>query len=61
MIPALLPGVEWVAFDDGSEGDFVFAIQPEPVKGPEVPPPCWDARPVSADAAMKATRALCGG
>ena len=31
-----------------------------PGSWPEVPPPVWDRRPVDADRAMEAVRALCG-
>lgn len=27
---------------------------------PEIPPPCWDTRPIDANRAMAATRAMCG-
>jgi hypothetical protein len=28
---------------------------------PEVPPPVWDARPISGERCMAATKAMCGG
>jgi hypothetical protein len=33
----------------------------EVTEGPEVPPPVWDDRPIDADRAMAAVRALSGG
>lgn len=33
----------------------------EPEPGPEVPPPCWDERPIDGAKAMEAVRLACGG
>jgi hypothetical protein len=27
---------------------------------PEIPPPCWDERPISPEACRAATKAMCG-
>lgn len=61
VIPALLPGVEWVSFDDGSDGEFNLTYTLEPAKQPEIPPPCWDQRPIDSEKAIQAVRAMCGG
>jgi hypothetical protein len=44
------------ALDLGTQIDAV-----EVTEGPEVPPPVWDDRPIDADRAMAAVRALSGG
>lgn len=60
----LPPGIviNIVGFDEGcAEGDMTAWTIIEPVTaGPEVPPPVWDDRPIDADRAMAAVRAMCG-
>ena len=36
------------------------AIEPEPVKLPEIPPEVWNTRPIDGQKCVEATRALCG-
>jgi hypothetical protein len=42
------------------DGDYVIC-EPEAEKKPEVPPECWNDRPISAEACMAAVRAMCKG
>lgn len=44
---------------------FVYIGDDEPpgvevVEGPEVPPECWQTKPVDGDRCMAAVRAMCG-
>lgn len=60
LILASVAGVEWVSFDDGYEADFMVTVEPAKPP-PEIPPPCWDARPIDADRAIAAVRDMARG
>jgi len=44
---------------DGSFMANFFPSMEEEKKGPEVPPPVWDTRPIDAERAISAVRAMC--
>jgi hypothetical protein len=50
------------AYLEDTEAGFIPpAPEPEPVAAaPQVPPPCWDLRPVDPLKCAAATKALCG-
>lgn len=60
----MFPGmsVEYVICDEGDLEAFAFVQRLEAaIPPPEVPPPCWDGRPIDADRCHEATRAMCAG
>lgn len=57
------PNVYIVTDEDRADCDAALALveRLEAAKPPpEVPPPCWDNRPIDCDRAMEAVRAMCG-
>lgn len=59
----MFPGmtVSYVVVDEEIAADFdKFAeVLDFPIR-PEIPPPCWDERPIGIEACHAATKALCG-
>lgn len=52
---------DYVIVEDGDLEAMAFVERLEAAKPPpEVPPPCWDNRPIDCDRAMEAVRAMCG-
>lgn len=52
--------MSWVYDEDGCYRQEPDVIEPaEPI--PEIPPECWNDRPISGVTCMEAVRSLCGG
>ncbi|GAB3763540.1 hypothetical protein GCM10028796_17210 [Ramlibacter monticola] len=59
---AHIPGAfDGAVYMPGVEVTEVAQPAPAPKPAPQVPPPVWDARPISPDACERATHAMCGG
>jgi hypothetical protein len=52
--------IEWIVSDEASLDDLADDAAVTLKPPPEIPPPVWDARPIDADRAMAAVRAMCG-
>jgi len=56
------PNVSYVYISDEDYEANAFAERlASAAKAPEVPPPCWDARPLDSDRCMEAVRSMSRG